>query len=127
MSKAEARASMKYPNRIGLIVFGAVLFGTLFFGQAEPAGAANVAGAKWEYAYFLNSRTQLKTAFNSPRESVHAENAFALYHKLGGRKSESEFTLADLTSHLGAQGWEMVSVETQENVLATYWFKRVVP
>ena len=115
-------------NRLSVAVVGTLVAGWLVAGRANPAGAVNPpAAAKWEYAYFLNSRTQLKTAFNGPRESVSAENAFELYRKLGGSKSETEFTLAHLTSHLGAQGWELVSVETQDSVVATYWFKRVVP
>ena len=117
---------MKYRNHACVTALGAVLLGSLFFtGRAESAGAVDAtAPAKWEYAYLLNTRTQLKSGFNSPTGSVSAEDAFSLYRKLGGYKPQSEFTLADLMTHVGGQGWELVSVDTQDSVAATYWFKR---
>ena len=122
---------MKYRGPLGITLAGAILLGSIFAGRAESAGAGKAAAAaapaRWEYAYVLNSRTQLKCAFNSPAGSVAAEDALSLYHTLGGTKRESDFTLSDLMSHVGGQGWELVSVETQDGVAATYWFKRVAP
>ena len=119
---------MKFGNRIGVTLLGALVLGWVFLAHgAEPAGAGKAPAATWEYAYLLNSRTPLRSGFHSPSESHSADNAYALYQKLGGRKNQSAFTLADLTSHLGAQGWELVSVDTQGAVAATYWFKRAAP
>jgi hypothetical protein len=118
---------MAYRNRVVATALVAVLAGwVVVAGRAESTRAGNAQPpARWEYAYVLNSRTQLKTSFNSTSESVQAEDAFRLYRELGGGKRQADFTLADLMSHVGARGWELVSVDTRDAVAATCWFKRV--
>jgi len=100
----------------------AILFLCVAIGASMIQGSERQAADQWEYGML----TQLEggiCGWYSGDIGSDADSAHALHVTLGGQMARDDFTIEDLFNIFGAEGWELIAIETKHGG-TMYHFKR---
>ena len=106
----------------------AALIAGLVVGMVASSGLRSVAAghsqpASWQYGRLSVSPSG--ATWSAPHREHSAAELKDLYRQLTGTQPQSEVTPTEITSLIGARGWELVSVTYGDKRSAdNYWFRR---
>ncbi len=104
---------------LGVVIGAVLLCGWWIRPAASVVGAS---ARRWEYATYRHGAGQC--VWDNGRDKALTEkDDSTIFRRLGGKEKSHLFSIVDLTTLFGRQGWELIEVK-DDGAGTTYWFKR---